>query len=58
MVVSLCCDFLKEVKYDCEKSLKEEKRQERQTKRETELEKDMLPFVLLACWQHLTNRRL
>lgn len=40
------------------KSLKEEKRQERQTKREMESAKDMLSFVLLACWQHLMNGRL
>ncbi len=46
MVVSLCCDNFKEVKYDCEKSLKEEKRQKRRTKREMESAKDMLSFVL------------
>lgn len=58
MIVPLCCDHFKEVKYDCEKSVKEEKRQERRTKREMEPAKDMLPFVLLACWQHLMNGRL
>lgn len=58
MVISLCCDHLKEVKYDCEKSLKEEKRQERRTKKEMEPAKDMLSFELWACWQHLMNGRL
>lgn len=58
MGVSLCCDYCKEVKYDCEKSLTEEKRQERQTKRDMEPAKDMLSFVLLTCWQHLMNGRL
>lgn len=58
MVFSLCCGYYKEVKYDSEKSLKEEKRQERQTKREMESTKDMLCFVLLARWQHLMNGRL
>lgn len=56
--VSLCCDYIGGVKYDCEKSLKEEKRQERQTKGETEPVKDMLSFVLMACWRHLMNERL
>lgn len=39
-----------------EKSLKKKnKRQERQTERELEPEKDMAPFVLLGRWQHLIN---
>lgn len=55
MVVPLCCGYYKAVKYDSERSLKEEKRWERQTKREMEWAKDMLSFVLLARWQHLMN---
>lgn len=40
------------------KSLKEQKRQERQTKWEMDSAKDMLSFVALACWQRLMNGRL
>lgn len=58
MVVPLCGGYFKVVKYNCDGSLKEEKRLERQTKRETEPAKDMPSFVLLARWQLLMNGRL
>lgn len=54
MVVPLCCGYFKKLNTTV-KRLKEEKRQEGQTKREMESAKDMLSFVLLAFWQHLMN---
>lgn len=54
----LCCGhFLKKLNTTV-KSRKEEKSQGRQTKMEMESGKNMLSFVLLACWQHLMNGRL
>lgn len=64
IVVSLCCDHFKEVKYDSEWSLKEEKRKERQTKKGNGASKGyavLCTFGVLAAldeWMSLKEPRL